>query len=449
MGTTEYIITPQPVQFPDGVTAWADVAAGPGYTMMIAQNGLLYACGKDSLDDFQALEGPKQARLDTFRAYSPLPCIAASYRLDSRIDNENYGALYNMWGAYDIFGVSPTGGSEEIVAAVADGGWHILLLGMDGSISTTGENGYGQLGVGSTDTNVEYGNVTFPSGVSQFVAIAAGLKHSLAIGNDGWLYAWGDDSVGELGIGSDSNRSLPVKVIKVCAPLSMSASLSVPSDFKVPYSITLTVKNTSMTAPLTNTDAFLVLAGPLIYLDSVPDKTVPSPIAPSATSSSTWDGTTFFYGLNEDLLPIYFAYIRSANSAPLLVSYYEPDSPILPSPWVFCDGANVVDSLSGAPLAGADLVFPGPPQGDVFFGQPFDSDKMVSNAEGAFSLCLKGPVYDLLTPGQPVSEYPIRSDEGKLRDAARFTFRTDPGKPHILSWSIGNSGNVCFACAGV
>ncbi len=70
-----------------------------------------------------------------------------------------------------------------------------------------------------------------PSGVTQFVAIAAGLKHSLAIGNDGWLYAWGDDSRGELGIGADSNQSLPVKVLKVCAPLSMSASLSCAERF--------------------------------------------------------------------------------------------------------------------------------------------------------------------------------------------------------------------------
>jgi hypothetical protein len=263
--------------------------------------------------------------------------------------------------------------------------------------------------LGSTDTIVDYESVAFPPGVTQFVAVAAGLKHSLAIGNDGWLYAWGDDSVGELGIGSDSNHTLPVKVFKVCAPLSMSASLSVPSDFKAPYSIKLTVKNTSKTAPLTNTDAYLVLAGPLTYLDSLPDEPVSSPIPPSATGSATWDGTTIFYGLNESLNPIYFAYIRSANSAPLLVSYYNPQSPVLPSPWVFCDGANVVDSITGLPLAGADLVFPGPPQGVVFSESPFDSDKMVSNKDGAFSLCLQGPVYSPPYPNplNLVSEYPI------------------------------------------
>ena len=81
VGTTEYTITPQPVQFPDGVTAWEDVAAGPGYTMMIAQDNLLYACGKDSLDDFEAREGPVQTRFDPFRAFSPLPCLGASYLL--------------------------------------------------------------------------------------------------------------------------------------------------------------------------------------------------------------------------------------------------------------------------------------------------------------------------------------------------------------------------------
>ncbi len=55
VGTSEYIITPEMVQFPDSVTAWADVAAGPGYTMMIAQNGLLYGCGMDTLRRFRAV----------------------------------------------------------------------------------------------------------------------------------------------------------------------------------------------------------------------------------------------------------------------------------------------------------------------------------------------------------------------------------------------------------
>jgi photosystem II stability/assembly factor-like uncharacterized protein len=285
---------------------------------------------------------------------------------------------------------------------VVDGGWHSLYLWEDGYLDAAGENAYGQLGLGSSDSSVHGGTIKFPIGVTQFVAIAAGLRHSLAIGNDGWLYAWGDDSVGELGIGNAPNQTRPVKVLKVCAPLSMSGTLSVPTDFLNPYSITLTVKNNSTTVPLTNIDAFLVLAGPLAYRDSTPDQNAPPLIPPVGSNSTIWDGTHVPMALNDPLNPIYFSYIRSANSAPLLV--YASAASILPGPWKICKATNVVDSITHLPLPGAELVFPGPPQLSVWSGVPFDSNKMISNAEGMFSLCIHGPIYDR---GLLVKQYPI------------------------------------------
>ena len=40
-------------------------------------------------------------------------------------------------------------------------------------------------------------------------AIAAGRSHSLAIGSDGNLYAWGDNSDGELGDGTTTDHDTP------------------------------------------------------------------------------------------------------------------------------------------------------------------------------------------------------------------------------------------------
>ena len=430
IGNTGYAITPQQVQFPTGVTAWADVAAGPGYTLMLSQDGLLYGCGKDSLGTFTPWEGPVLAQVDTFRAYSPLPCLAASYRLESRIDQNNdiQGVFSNQ---EPLFFISPAGGCIEQVAAVADGGWHTLVLSMDGRIAASGENNYGQI------TITRYGNqldtfksviVPFPTGVTQFVGVAAGLNHSLAIGNDGWLYAWGRNNVGELGIGAMPDQGQPVKVLQVCPPLSMSGSLTVPSNFFKPYSIKLSVKNKSTTLPLTNADAFLVLGSPLSYMDSVPDQSLPSPISPNATNTATWDG-----GLSQivydSLSPTYFAYVRATGSAPLLV--YVNIIPIIAGPWRICDVANVLDSLTHAPITGADLVFPGPPQGNVFSESPFDSNKMVSNEDGIFSLCLRGPVY---CPPYPlplyiVTEYPINLMKENYRPTINSL--TEPIPIHI------------------
>ncbi len=396
VGTTEFVIMPQEVQFPTGVGAWADVAAGPGYTMMIAQNGLLYGCGMDSLGTFQPLEGPIRATTSgMFRAVSPLPCLAASYRLESRIDQNN--DISGIPISQDpLFYISPDGGFIEQIAAVADGGYHTLILSMDGSIAATGDNFYGQLTISRFGNQLDTFNsvlIPFPSGVTQFVAIAAGLHHSLAIGNDGWLYAWGDDSLGELGIGLAPNQGQPVKVLKVCPPISMSGNLDVPSDFFKLYSIVLTVKNTSASSPLINTDAFLLLGEPLSYGNSTPEQNVPSPITPRGTSSATWDGS-LSQSVYDSLYPTYFAYVRAAGSAPLMV--YVAIVPVIAGPWKICDAANVVDSLTGAPIVDAALVNPGPLWAVTYAGAPFDSDKKVSDKDGIFSLCFKGPVIDTI-----------------------------------------------------
>ena len=406
-GNTKYLPQPEQVEFPTGVRAWTAVAAGPGYSQMISQDGLLYGCGMDSLGTFQPWEGPNLAMNDTFRAYSPLPCLAASFQMESRIDQAYQGAAQNS-GHDPLFYVSSDGGNIESVASVADGGWHALALSMFGTIAAYGSNKYGQLG--SNDTNFTTILVPLPKGVYQFVAVAAGLRHSLAIGDDGWLYTWGDDSVGELGNGTHVNTYKPTPVLRVCPPLAMSGTISLPTNFYQPYNIKLTITNDNSTGSLTNANSFLVLASPLLYGNAPPAATLQSPLAPKASSSNSWDGILDPLLVFDSVYPSYFAYVRAQGSAPLLV--WEADQQQLPTgPWRICDQAIVVDSLTGAPLQGAQIVFPGPPIGAEWFGQGFDSNKMVSQSDGSVALCFKGPVNQLeYCPSggtAPVRDYPI------------------------------------------
>ncbi|MCL4538756.1 MAG: T9SS type A sorting domain-containing protein [Bacteroidetes bacterium] len=103
----------------------------------------------------------------------------------------------------------PNGVTKWISAAA--GHFHSLALGNDGNVYSWGYNASGQLGNGDTlnsDTPVK---VELPAGVSA-TAIACGYDHSLAIGNDGNVYAWGDNSDGQLGNGFTTNSDIPVKV---------------------------------------------------------------------------------------------------------------------------------------------------------------------------------------------------------------------------------------------
>ncbi|MEV6978767.1 hypothetical protein [Kitasatospora sp. NPDC093806] len=108
------------------------------------------------------------------------------------------------------------------VTAIASGQGHTLALRSDGTLRSWGINGYGQLGDGtstdrSTPVRVCAGNATAPCDTFQsgIGAIAAGFEFSLALKSDGGVRAWGNNDNGQLGDGTRLYRTVPVRV---CAP---------------------------------------------------------------------------------------------------------------------------------------------------------------------------------------------------------------------------------------
>ncbi len=95
--------------------------------------------------------------------------------------------------------------------AVAVGAYHTLAIGSDGNLYTWGDNGFGQLGNGSTNSSSTPVAITLPGGV-QATSIAAGEYDSFAVGSNGRVYAWGDNSLAELGDGSTNGSTTPVAV---------------------------------------------------------------------------------------------------------------------------------------------------------------------------------------------------------------------------------------------
>jgi len=69
----------------------------------------------------------------------------------------------------------------------------------------------GQLGNGTTTNRLTPGPVALPSGVTA-TAVAAGIAHSLAIGPNGKVYAWGFNNVGQLGNGTTTDSHTPLAV---------------------------------------------------------------------------------------------------------------------------------------------------------------------------------------------------------------------------------------------
>ena len=82
-----------------------------------------------------------------------------------------------------------------------------FLLLMDGTVYGTGDNGYGQLGLGDVNIRRTLTAIPLPVGKSAQV-VACGSYHTVILMTDGTLYATGYNVNGELGIGTgDSTRT--------------------------------------------------------------------------------------------------------------------------------------------------------------------------------------------------------------------------------------------------
>ena len=88
---------------------------------------------------------------------------------------------------------------------------HSVAVGADGKLYAWGANNYGQLGNGTTTASTTPVLVHTPAGVT-FTRVSVGDSHTLAVGSDGNTYAWGLNSSGQLGDGTTTNRLTPVVV---------------------------------------------------------------------------------------------------------------------------------------------------------------------------------------------------------------------------------------------
>jgi alpha-tubulin suppressor-like RCC1 family protein/predicted transcriptional regulator len=103
------------------------------------------------------------------------------------------------------------------VKAMAAGSGYTLALKNDGTVWAWGDNTWGQLGDGTTDSRPDPAQVKGLAGVK---AIAAGGGHSLALMNDGTVRAWGRGFRGELGTGILS----PEDDVRVTQPFHVDIS---------------------------------------------------------------------------------------------------------------------------------------------------------------------------------------------------------------------------------
>ena len=204
---------------------WSAVSGGAGFTLALRSDGSLWAWGQNTfgklgLGNADTGAHPSPARVGTASSWT---AIAAG--LDCSLATRSDGSLWswgrNAWGGLGLghragCHAPARVGTASTWTAVACGGGFGLALRSDGSLRAWGRNLEGELGLGDTAGRHTPVALTSPSGSWALTGarLACGVDHTVVLGADGSLWAWGDNYNGELGLGAaDSDpRATPTRV---------------------------------------------------------------------------------------------------------------------------------------------------------------------------------------------------------------------------------------------
>jgi alpha-tubulin suppressor-like RCC1 family protein len=100
--------------------------------------------------------------------------------------------------------------TAQTFKALASGSYHTCGLTTAGETYCWGRNDFGQLGDGTTLNRAT--PVKVPQGLFPFTSLSGGAFYTCALNSVGEAYCWGDNGFGQLGDGSTSQRTTPVKV---------------------------------------------------------------------------------------------------------------------------------------------------------------------------------------------------------------------------------------------
>lgn len=199
---------------------WKKVSTNNYHTLAVKQDGSLWVWGTNlngvfgngsSGNNLQMLPG--QVGTDTdwkLAVASP----------DNSYAIKNDGTLW-AWGD-NYFGTLGDGTTTDKYVPTQignDNNWksissledHVLALKNDGTLWAWGSNVSGELGIGIEDYTLHKSPIQVGTD-SDWKAIVAAKGYSIALKNNGTIWAWGGNSFGQLGIGSVENVAVPTQV---------------------------------------------------------------------------------------------------------------------------------------------------------------------------------------------------------------------------------------------
>ena len=206
-------------------------AAGHSHSLFLKTDGSLWAMGSNFFGEL----GDGSTRT---RRPNPVEVASAVIQIAAKGRNSYFirddGSLWGMGGntASSLGDGTTTARRHPVriadsVTRVTAGGAGAFFIRTDGTLWAMGDNSCGQLGDGTTlGRNIP---VQVASDVVAIAISPAGINkpaHSLFIKSDGTLWAMGDNSFGQLGDGTSTNRLLPVQVASAVCRIAAGCNYS-------------------------------------------------------------------------------------------------------------------------------------------------------------------------------------------------------------------------------
>jgi hypothetical protein len=215
------------------------IAAGQNHSLALKSNGEVWAWGANNVGQLGGATTNAISSTTPVQIPGLSEIIAIATHSDHSLALKKDGTVW-AWGPNDDGelgdGTTITPGTpvkvKDLVGvtAIATGLGHSLAVKADGTVWAWGRNESGELGFGTTDntphptpgqvqvqplveSSAHTPIVGVPSVLTEVKDVAAGESFSLALNKDGTvLWAWGLNSIGQLGDGTENMRVFPKQV---------------------------------------------------------------------------------------------------------------------------------------------------------------------------------------------------------------------------------------------
>jgi alpha-tubulin suppressor-like RCC1 family protein len=219
LGTNNTVSSSSPVSVVGGFCDWCQINAGGGSSFGIRTNGVLYAWGYNNLgrlgDNTVVNKSSPVSVVGDFTDW----CFVSNcnHTLAVRTNGTLWAWGNNVNGALGDNTCTDRSSPVSVVGGFTDwcqasGGFRFSLgLRQNGVLYSWGCNNVGQLGTNTTVSRASPGLVV--GGFTDWCQVAAGYVHSLAVRTNGTAWAWGNGNYGRLGDNTVVSKSSPVSVV--------------------------------------------------------------------------------------------------------------------------------------------------------------------------------------------------------------------------------------------